>query len=184
MSGIQDSFTGSFPFPHWDLLHDPQLFLCMRLVLSPPVTSFFLCSPFQTLTLYGAQPFLQSGFEFPKIQDEGVTSPGRGSEPLGPQLHPCLTFPDSPASSLLDLGEMPPVTLTAPLTRWVLFEEKLEVGADRWSAPHVPTVALPSLQKLRSLLAKGLVLLDCPALSLQELAGALGPFAGRAWASS
>uniref|UniRef100_A0AC11CAU6 Solute carrier family 4 member 9 n=1 Tax=Ovis aries TaxID=9940 RepID=A0AC11CAU6_SHEEP len=54
--------------------------------------------------------------------------------------------------------------------RWVLFEEKLEVGAGRWSAPHVPTVALPSLQKLRSLLAKGLVLLDCPALSLQELA--------------
>ncbi|KAF4015155.1 hypothetical protein G4228_006302 [Cervus hanglu yarkandensis] len=55
--------------------------------------------------------------------------------------------------------------------RWVLFEEKLEVGAGRWSAPHVPTVALPSLQKLRNLLAKGLVLLDCPALSLQELAG-------------
>ncbi|OWK12279.1 SLC4A9 [Cervus elaphus hippelaphus] len=54
--------------------------------------------------------------------------------------------------------------------RWVLFEEKLEVGAGRWSAPHVPTVALPSLQKLRNLLAKGLVLLDCPALSLQELA--------------
>uniref|UniRef100_A0A8C6CKK8 Solute carrier family 4 member 9 n=1 Tax=Moschus moschiferus TaxID=68415 RepID=A0A8C6CKK8_MOSMO len=54
--------------------------------------------------------------------------------------------------------------------RWVLFEEKLEVGAGRWSAPHVPTVALPSLQKLRSLLTKGLVLLDCPALSLQELA--------------
>ncbi|XP_044803518.1 anion exchange protein 4 isoform X3 [Bubalus bubalis] len=53
--------------------------------------------------------------------------------------------------------------------RWVLFEEKLEVGAGRWSTPHVPTVALPSLQKLRSLLAKGLVLLDCPALSLQEL---------------
>ncbi|ELK03021.1 Anion exchange protein 4 [Pteropus alecto] len=53
--------------------------------------------------------------------------------------------------------------------RWVLFEEKLEVGAGRWSAPHVPTVALPSLQKLRSLLAEGLVLLDCPARSLLEL---------------
>nr|XP_031528304.1 anion exchange protein 4 isoform X5 [Vicugna pacos] len=53
--------------------------------------------------------------------------------------------------------------------RWVLFEEKLEVGAGRWSAPHVPTLALPSLQKLRSLLAKGLVLLDCPAQSLLEL---------------
>uniref|UniRef100_A0A8C3WIV3 Solute carrier family 4 member 9 n=1 Tax=Catagonus wagneri TaxID=51154 RepID=A0A8C3WIV3_9CETA len=54
--------------------------------------------------------------------------------------------------------------------RWVLFEEKLEVGAGRWSAPHVPTVALSSLQKLHSLLAKGLVLLDCPAQTLPELA--------------
>ncbi|KAF6083015.1 solute carrier family 4 member 9 [Phyllostomus discolor] len=53
--------------------------------------------------------------------------------------------------------------------RWVLFEEKLEVGGGRWSAPHVPTLALPSLQKLRSLLAEGLVLLDCPAQSLLEL---------------
>uniref|UniRef100_A0A8D0TUD9 Anion exchange protein 4 n=1 Tax=Sus scrofa TaxID=9823 RepID=A0A8D0TUD9_PIG len=53
--------------------------------------------------------------------------------------------------------------------RWVLFEEKFEVGAGRWSAPHVPAVALSSLQKLRSLLAKGLVLLDCPAQSLLEL---------------
>uniref|UniRef100_A0A8C5XFE0 Anion exchange protein 4 n=1 Tax=Microcebus murinus TaxID=30608 RepID=A0A8C5XFE0_MICMU len=53
--------------------------------------------------------------------------------------------------------------------RWVLFEEKLEVDAGRWSAPHVPTVALPSFQNLRSLLAEGLVLLDCPAQSLLEL---------------
>ncbi|XP_037657539.1 anion exchange protein 4 isoform X12 [Choloepus didactylus] len=53
--------------------------------------------------------------------------------------------------------------------RWVLFEEKLEVGANRWSIPHVPTLALPSLQKLRSLLAEGLVLLDCPAQNLLEL---------------
>ncbi|XP_059273712.1 anion exchange protein 4 isoform X3 [Mustela nigripes] len=53
--------------------------------------------------------------------------------------------------------------------RWVLFEEKLEVGAGRWSVPHVPTLALPSLQKLRSLLAEGLVLLDCPAQSFLEL---------------
>ncbi|XP_053422446.1 anion exchange protein 4 isoform X3 [Nycticebus coucang] len=54
-------------------------------------------------------------------------------------------------------------------SRWVLFEEKLEVGAGRWSAPHVPTVTLASIQKLRSLLAEGLVLLDCPAQSLLEL---------------
>ncbi|XP_035317033.1 anion exchange protein 4 isoform X2 [Cricetulus griseus] len=53
--------------------------------------------------------------------------------------------------------------------RWVLFEEKLEVGAGRWSAPYVPTLALPSLQKLRSLLAEGIVLLDCQVQSLLEL---------------
>ncbi|XP_045855369.1 anion exchange protein 4 isoform X7 [Meles meles] len=53
--------------------------------------------------------------------------------------------------------------------RWVLFEEKLEAGAGRWSVPHVPTLALPSLQKLRSLLAEGLVLLDCPVQSFLEL---------------
>nr|XP_048298354.1 anion exchange protein 4 isoform X6 [Myodes glareolus] len=55
--------------------------------------------------------------------------------------------------------------------RWVLFEEKLEVGAGRWSAPHVPTLALPSLQNLRSLLSEGIVLLDCQAQSLLELVG-------------
>ncbi|XP_060035243.1 anion exchange protein 4 [Erinaceus europaeus] len=53
--------------------------------------------------------------------------------------------------------------------RWVLFEEKLEVGAGRWSAPHVPTLVLPSLQRLRSLLTQGLVLMDCAAQSLLEL---------------
>lgn len=55
--------------------------------------------------------------------------------------------------------------------RWLLFEEKLDIGAGRWSAPHVPTLALPSLQKLRGLLAEGIVLLDCPARSLLELVG-------------
>lgn len=77
---------------------------------------------------------------------------------------------------------MPLVTLPTPLyPRWVLFEEKLEGGASRWSAPHVPTLALPSLWKLRSLLAEGLVLLDCPAQNLLELVGKLGAFAGKVW---
>ncbi|KAM9695581.1 LOW QUALITY PROTEIN: anion exchange protein 4 [Trichechus inunguis] len=53
--------------------------------------------------------------------------------------------------------------------RWVLFEEKLEMGAGQLSAPHVPTLALPTLQILHSLLAEGLILLDCPAQSLLEL---------------
>lgn len=56
----------------------------------------------------------------------------------------------------------------------MLFEEKLEVDAGRWSAPHVPTLALPSLQNLRSLLAEGIVLLDCQAQNLLELVGKLG----------
>ncbi|XP_072605877.1 anion exchange protein 4 isoform X3 [Vulpes vulpes] len=59
--------------------------------------------------------------------------------------------------------------------RWVLFEEKVEVGAGRWSVPHVPTLALSSLQKLHSLLAEGLVLLDCPAQSFLELVGSAHP---------
>ncbi|XP_051019332.1 anion exchange protein 4 isoform X2 [Acomys russatus] len=53
--------------------------------------------------------------------------------------------------------------------RWLLFEEKLEMDAGRWSAPHVPTLALPSLQKLRTLMAEGIILLDCQAGSLLEL---------------
>lgn len=37
----------------------------------------------------------------------------------------------------------------------------------------MPILALPSLQKLRSLLAEGIVLLDCQAQSLLELVGRL-----------
>lgn len=70
-------------------------------------------------------------------------------------------------------GKSLPGTLSTHY-RWLLFEEKLEIGAGRWSAPHVPTLALPSLQKLRSLLAEGIVLLDCQAQSLLELVGRLG----------
>lgn len=104
--------------------------------------------------------------------------------PLGPASPPptiALLSLDLLCSHNLDLGEMAPITQSIPLHhRWVLFEEKLEVGAGRWSVPHVPTLALPSLQKLRSLLAEGLVLLDCPAQSFLELVGMLGACTGRA----
>ncbi|KAK2509079.1 hypothetical protein MC885_004428 [Smutsia gigantea] len=98
---------------------------------------------------------------------------------------PCSgSSPDGPSDTDRELGEpqdpllfiqlnellgWPQVLQWRETGRWVLFEEKLELGAGRWSAPHVPTLALPSLRKLRSLLAEGLVLLDCPAQSLQEL---------------
>lgn len=98
----------------------------------------------------------------------------------GPRLPHCLVFSAFAVSLLLDVGTIPQITLSIPLChRWVLFEEKLEVEADRWSAPHVPTLALPSLQKLRNLLAKGLVLLDCPAQSLLELVGRMLTFSGK-----
>ncbi|XP_051699195.2 anion exchange protein 4 isoform X9 [Oryctolagus cuniculus] len=100
----------------------------------------------------------------------------------GPSSGPCPDDPSDTGSRELGPPEDPPLFLQLnellgwPQTlewremgRWVLFEEKLEVDAGRWSAPHVPTLALPSLQKLRSLLAEGLVLLDCPAQNLLEL---------------
>ncbi|NP_001075474.1 anion exchange protein 4 [Oryctolagus cuniculus] len=100
----------------------------------------------------------------------------------GPSSGPCPDDPSDTGSRELGPPEDPPLFLQLnellgwPQTlewremgRWVLFEEKLEVDAGRWSAPHVPTLALPSLQNLRSLLAEGLVLLDCPAQNLLEL---------------
>ncbi|XP_062045928.1 anion exchange protein 4 [Lepus europaeus] len=105
-----------------------------------------------------------------------------GQMDSGPASGPCPDDPSDTGSREPGPPEDPPLFLQLnellgwPQTlewretgRWVLFEEKLEVDAGRWSAPHVPTLALPSLQKLRSLLAEGLVLLDCPAQNLLEL---------------
>ncbi|KAM7140312.1 anion exchange protein 4 isoform 2-T2 [Molossus nigricans] len=101
------------------------------------------------------------------------SGPGSGSSPDGsPDTHSQkLAVPKDPLL-FIQLNELlgwPQALEWRETGRWVLFEEKLEVGAGRWSAPHVPTLALPSLQKLRSLLAEGLILLDCPAQSLLEL---------------
>ncbi|XP_014650891.1 PREDICTED: anion exchange protein 4 [Ceratotherium simum simum] len=98
---------------------------------------------------------------------------GSGSSPDGPSNTDSreLGVPKDPLL-FIQLNELlgwPQALEWRETGRWVMFEEKLEVGAGRWSAPHVPTLALPSLHKLRSLLAEGLVLLDCPAQSLLEL---------------
>ncbi|XP_072486614.1 anion exchange protein 4 isoform X2 [Notamacropus eugenii] len=53
--------------------------------------------------------------------------------------------------------------------RWMLFEEKLDLEARRWSRPHVPTLSLSSILELRALLTTSLVLLDCPVQSLSDL---------------
>ncbi|NWR40329.1 S4A4 protein, partial [Tachuris rubrigastra] len=53
--------------------------------------------------------------------------------------------------------------------RWIKFEEKVEDGGERWSAPHVPALPLHSLFQLRTCLQKGTVLLDLDATSFKEI---------------
>ncbi|NWZ89112.1 S4A4 protein, partial [Nesospiza acunhae] len=53
--------------------------------------------------------------------------------------------------------------------RWIKFEEKVEDGGERWSAPHVPALPLQSLFQLRTCLQKGTMLLDLDATSFKEI---------------
>ncbi|NXR47856.1 S4A4 protein, partial [Hippolais icterina] len=53
--------------------------------------------------------------------------------------------------------------------RWMKFEEKVEDGGERWSAPHVPALPLYSLFQLRMCLQKGTMLLDLDATSFKEI---------------
>ncbi|NXC84779.1 S4A4 protein, partial [Cercotrichas coryphoeus] len=53
--------------------------------------------------------------------------------------------------------------------RWIKFEEKVEDGGERWSAPHVPALPLHSLFQLRMCLQKGTMLLDLDATSFKEI---------------
>uniref|UniRef100_A0A8B9FYL0 Anion exchange protein n=1 Tax=Amazona collaria TaxID=241587 RepID=A0A8B9FYL0_9PSIT len=53
--------------------------------------------------------------------------------------------------------------------RWIKFEEKVENGGERWSAPHVPALSLHSLFQLRTCLQKGTLLLDLDAPSFKEI---------------
>ncbi|NXN32753.1 S4A4 protein, partial [Nycticryphes semicollaris] len=53
--------------------------------------------------------------------------------------------------------------------RWIKFEEKVEDGGVRWSAPHVPALPLHSLFQLRKCLQKGTMLLDLDALSFKDI---------------
>ncbi|KAM4892840.1 anion exchange protein 4 [Sylvia borin] len=57
------------------------------------------------------------------------------------------------------------------MARWIKFEEKVEDGGERWSAPHVPALPLHSLFQLRMCLQKGTVLLDLDATSFKEIIG-------------
>ncbi|XP_038006616.1 anion exchange protein 4 isoform X2 [Motacilla alba alba] len=55
------------------------------------------------------------------------------------------------------------------MARWIKFEEKVEDGGERWSAPHVPALPLHSLFQLRTCLQKGTLLLDLDATSFKEI---------------
>uniref|UniRef100_A0A8C3MJY2 Anion exchange protein n=1 Tax=Geospiza parvula TaxID=87175 RepID=A0A8C3MJY2_GEOPR len=61
------------------------------------------------------------------------------------------------------------------LDRWIKFEEKVEDGGERWSAPHVPALPLHSLFQLRTCLQKGTMLLDLDATSFKEIIGTWQP---------
>ncbi|NWU89674.1 S4A4 protein, partial [Upupa epops] len=53
--------------------------------------------------------------------------------------------------------------------RWIKFEEKVEDGGERWSAPHVPTLPLNCFFDLRMCLQEGTILLDLNASSFKEI---------------
>ncbi|XP_071615140.1 anion exchange protein 4 [Heliangelus exortis] len=55
------------------------------------------------------------------------------------------------------------------MARWIKFEEKVEDGGERWSAPHIPVTSLHSFFQLRTFLEKGTVLLDLDASSFKEI---------------
>ncbi|XP_035377062.1 electrogenic sodium bicarbonate cotransporter 1 isoform X2 [Electrophorus electricus] len=53
--------------------------------------------------------------------------------------------------------------------RWIKFEETVEAGGERWSKPHVATLALHSLFELKTCIEKGTIMLDMEANSLQQI---------------
>ena len=55
--------------------------------------------------------------------------------------------------------------------RWIKFEEDVEEGGERWSKPHVATLALHSLFELRRGIMTGTVMLDVDALDLFNITG-------------
>uniref|UniRef100_A0A8C3KC22 Anion exchange protein n=1 Tax=Calidris pygmaea TaxID=425635 RepID=A0A8C3KC22_9CHAR len=117
-----------------------------------------------------------------------------GSNPEAPyQAFGCSIFPSSMAPAAEQAGAAPQREeqgdATCPLlfiqlnqlfstpaglewretARWIKFEEKVEDGGMRWSAPHVPALSLHSLFQLRNYLQKGTMLLDLDALSFKEV---------------
>ena len=59
------------------------------------------------------------------------------------------------------------------MLRWVRFEEDIEESGKRWSKPYVPSVSLASFIEFRQSFANGMVALDVPGNSLDDILGKL-----------
>ena len=59
--------------------------------------------------------------------------------------------------------------------RWVKFEEDVEEGGERWSKPHVASLALSSLQQLRAIIDSNdaVVEMFVEMTTIEELVGTL-----------
>ena len=55
--------------------------------------------------------------------------------------------------------------------RWVRFEEDIEENGKRWSKPHVPALPLKAFIEFRQCFAEGMVALDVPGNSLEDIIG-------------
>jgi hypothetical protein len=56
-------------------------------------------------------------------------------------------------------------------SRWVKYEEDVEIGGQRWSKPYVPTLSLQALYDLRNLLQEQTVILNMETDSLERTCG-------------
>uniref|UniRef100_A0A8C3QT76 Anion exchange protein n=1 Tax=Cyanoderma ruficeps TaxID=181631 RepID=A0A8C3QT76_9PASS len=109
------------------------------------------------------------------LYHEPTANPSEPPKPLPACASPRLSSKKDPGSSshCLAWGTGPTLPLTPhiPLGRWIKFEEKVEDGGERWSAPHVPALPLHSLFQLRTCLQNGMMLLDLDATSFKEIIG-------------
>lgn len=109
------------------------------------------------------------------LQCEPTAGSSEPPKPLPACASPMLSSKMDPGSSSHCLawgtGPVLPLTPHISLGRWIKFEEKVEDGGERWSAPHVPALPLHSLFQLRTCLQKGTMLLDMDATSFKEIIG-------------
>lgn len=107
------------------------------------------------------------------LHHEPTAGPSEPPKPL--PASPMLSSKKDPgfSSHCLAWGTGPTLPLTPHISlgRWIKFEEKVEDGGERWSAPHVPALPLHSLFQLRTCLQKGTMLLDLDATNFKEIIG-------------